>query len=87
MRMMVLPVAFAVIAALMMPADAHAEEPTPAMRAWMKAVSHRLQSEGFSVRSSRVDAEGLTVEATFRRRGEAYPALTSDDERRSVESR
>lgn len=87
MRMVVLPIAFAIIAALMMPAVALAEEPTPAMRAWMKAVSHRLQSEGFSVRSSRVDAQGLTVEATFRRRGAAYPAPTSDGERRSVESR
>jgi len=87
MRIMVLPVAVAVIAQLAVPAIAPAEEPTPAMRTWMKSVSHRLQSEGFRVRSSRIDAQGLTFEATFRQPGEVRSVAAPDDERSPAESR
>jgi len=87
MRLRVLSIAVTVIAGLAMPAIAFADELTPAMRAWMKAVSHRLESEGFSVRSSRIDSQGLTFEATFRRRGEMQPAPVVGNERSPAENR
>jgi len=74
MRLKVFPITVAAVSGVVMPATAPAEEPTPAVRAWMKAVSHRLQSEGFRVQSTRIEAQGLTFEATFRAQGNRKPA-------------
>jgi len=87
MHLKVLPIAVAMIAELAVPAIALGEEPTPAMRAWMKIVSNRLQAEGFRVQTSQIDARGLTFEATFRRRGQMQSVAAPENERSSAESR
>jgi len=74
MYLRLLSLTMAAAIAAISPAIAFAGEVSPAERAWLNAVSRRLQSEGFKVQATRIDARVLTLDATFRGQNDAPPA-------------